>query len=343
MTRSLTYGFVLFILFFSSCQRDIPFVMQDATISEPVAPAHFPPPFLPKEDNKFTPARFELGRMLFYDTRLSRTQTVSCGSCHRLEHAMASDQAKDRGVENRRNTRNTPSLANVAWFPYFTSEGGVPTLEAQVFVPIQEHNEFDFNILDISERLQKDPNYVSLSQAAYGDKTDFFKITRALAVFERAMISSNSRYDAFLLGKTKLNPKEKEGMQLFFSERTQCASCHAGVLFTDFSFQNNGLHEVYEDIGRKRLTQKDEDLALFKVPSLRNCGVTAPYMRDGSISSLEAVVEHYNQGGKAHPSKSARIQALGLTSQEKAALVAFLHTLTDPVFCNNTHFKNPHP
>lgn len=337
--RSLFWIGLSFVLY--SCQRDVPFDMAPHDLSHFSVPAHFPPPLSPPDGNAYSYERFELGRMLFYDTRLSRTQTVSCGSCHQLSFAMASAHAKDTGVEGRMGTRNTPSLANVAWFPYFTSEGGVPTLEMQVLVPIQEHNEFDFNLLEIGERLQQDPVYRSLSKKAYGDKPDFYIITRALAVFERSLISSNSKYDAYIQGKAKLSKTEKEGLDLFNSPRTQCSSCHSGIFFTDFSFQNNGLKRDYTDIGRKRLTNKDEDYALFKVPSLRNCGITAPYMHDGSLQSLEEVVEHYNQGGKQTSIQSPLIRPLGLSEREKEALVAFLRTLNDPVFCSKEHLKNP--
>lgn len=296
-------------------------------------PEGFPDPIFP-EGNELTEARWILGKKLFFDPVLSRDSSISCASCHLPAFAFSDTAAFSPGVGGAPGTRNAPSLANVAYHPYFLREGGVPTLEMQILVPIQEHNEFDFNILLIAERLLRDSLYRAMSQAAYNREPDPFVVTRAIACFERTLLSGDSAYD-----RDELPPAAERGRQLFFGEKTQCSHCHGGFNFTHYAFENNGLYEEYADPGRFRLTGLEEDRALFKVPSLRNVALTGPYMHDGSIKSLEAVVAHYNSGGAAHPHKSPLIRPLELSAQERADLVAFLQSLTDEAFVNNPKFS----
>ncbi|MGH1434200.1 MAG: cytochrome-c peroxidase [Lewinella sp.] len=291
------------------------------------------------EDNAFTEARWQLGKQLFFDPIMSVDASISCASCHKPELAFSDDKAFSPGVAQRPGTRNSPSLANVAYHPYYTREGGVPTLEMQVLVPIQEHNEFDFNILLIAERLRADSTYYQMALDAYEREPDPYVITRALACFERSLISGNSAYDQYERGEKNLPPSVLRGKELFFSDRTHCSSCHGGFNFTNYTFANNGLYTNYEDLGRFRLTGKEQDRATYKVPSLRNIGITAPYMHDGSLATLEAVIEHYNSGGEDHPNKSPLLQPLLLNDQEKEDLIAFLQSLNDPLFNENPIFK----
>jgi cytochrome c peroxidase len=304
-------------------------------------PAGFPKVAYP-DNNLPTADRWLLGKKLFYDPILSVDGSISCASCHQQQLAFSDDRSVSLGVADRPGTRNAPSLANVAYHPYFMREGAVPTLEMQILVPIQEHNEFDFNVLRIADLLRQDASYVELAQKAYGREPDAFVITRAIANFERTLLSGNSRYDQYLADNTSnvLNEAEKRGMELFFSERTQCASCHAGFNFTNYSFQNNGLYEQYPDSGRFRLTRKETDRDKFKVPGLRNVEVTSPYMHDGSLTSLEEVLDHYNRGGHDHRNKSLLIKPLGLSEQEKADLIVFLGTLTDHDFLENPLYQD---
>ncbi len=328
--------FPLVVLFFFACKKE-----SNLPPAEPLlaVPAGFPAPVFP-EGNELTPERWALGKRLFFDPIMSSDRTVSCVSCHLPEQAFSDLRAFSPGVEGRPGTRNAPTLANIAYHPYFTREGGVPTLEMQILVPVQEHNEFDMNILDIAERLNQDSSYVQASHQAYGREPDAFVITRSIACFERTMLSGRSPYDQFLNGKkSALTATEKRGMDLFFSEKLACSQCHDGFNFTDYAFENNGLYDDYPDPGRFRLTGKEEDRALFKVPTLRNVGVTAPYMHDGSLPTLEAVVEHYNSGGKNHPHKSLLIKPLDLSAQEKVDLMGFLKALTDDGFLNNPKFR----
>lgn len=303
-----------------------------------IIPAYFPKINYPA-DNHYTFERWSLGKKLFYEKALSRTNEVSCGSCHQLAFSMADNEITSKGVEQRLNTRNTPSLANIAYHPYFTREGGVPTLEMQTLVPIQEHNEFDFNIVEIEEKLKSNSDYQLMSNNAYGRPLDYYVITRALANFQRSLISGNSFYDKYNNGEVTLNASQQNGLNLFLG-KAKCIACHSGFNFTNYAFENNGLYQNYKDIGRMRLTNNTADLGKFKVPSLRNVSVTAPYMHDGSMPNLFKVVEHYNNGGQPNPNKSELIKPLELSEAEINDLVRFLETLTDYQFLQNKKFEN---
>jgi cytochrome c peroxidase len=328
----------LIILFISACEK------------VEVEPLHFfdlmelPKGFSSIEvpsDNQFSQKRWELGKKLFFDPIMSSDSSISCASCHSSSLAFSDDVALSLGVNDRIGTQNAPTLANLAYHPYYTRAGGVPTLEMQILVPIQEHNEFDFNILLIVERLKNNPIYVQMASESYGREPNAFVITRALANFERSLISGYSRYDQFEnYNKNTLSKSEQRGMDLFFSDKTNCSSCHSDFNFTNYAFENNGLYEEYTDEGRFRLTQNETDKALFKVPTLRNIELTSPYMHDGSFQTLEEVIEHYNSGGKNHPHKNALIQPLNLSNKEKKELVAFLKSLTDESFIKNPLFQN---
>ena len=345
LTRSLFIGLLwyIFALFLFSCGGEvIGDVDPGGSSFKPVVPEGFPKLEYP-EDNRFTNARWQLGRKLFYDPVMSRDSTVSCSSCHKQSLAFADNLPTTPGVDNLPGVRNSPSLGNIGYHPYYTREGGVPSLEMQVLVPIQEHNEFGFNILLIQERLMNNDDYIELSKKAYDRNPDYFVITRALATFERSLISGNSAFDQY---KFQGNPRaiskdEIAGMELFYSARTNCATCHEGFNFTNYSFQNNGLYLQYADTGRQRLTGEASDRALFKVPSLRNVGLTGPYMHDGTFATLDEVIKHYNTGGKAHPNKSPLLKPLHLTGEEQQQLVAFLESLTDYDFISNPNFQKP--
>ena len=330
--------FVLIPLFWVACKKDAPIQKQEIGLEFIVIPEGFPPIEFPA-DNAFTKERWLLGKALFYEKQLSLDSSVSCASCHSQQFGFSDNVALSKGFKQRLGNRNSPSIINVAYHPYFTREGGVPSLEMQVLVPIQEHNEFNNNILDIAKRLSSNQKLQDLSYLAYNRPLDFYVIPRALATFERSLISGNSKYDQYKKGTLSLSDEEEKGMNLFFSDRTNCSDCHSGFNFTNYQFENNGLYETYNDPGRKRLTGLDSDLAKFKVPSLRNIEVTAPYMYDGSLPDLEAVLNHYNSGGKQHPNKSEKIQNLQLNQDEKKQIIAFLKTLTDVSFLNQSIFK----
>jgi len=303
-------------------------------------PEGFPIPDIP-EDNELTVERVALGKMLFYDPTLSLDSTFSCASCHLQEKGFADANPVSIGIKDRIGFRNVPTLANVAYHPYFFREGGNPALETQLLGPICAFEEMGFNAAELAERIKDHPTYTPLAQTLYDRPTmDLFTLSRSIASFERTLISGNSPFDQYYYqgNSDALTPQQIRGWQLFSSERTQCSSCHTGFDFSDYGFYNNGLYETYADEGRQRVTLADEDIGKFKVPTLRNIAQTAPYMHDGSLPTLEAVIAHYNQGGSNHPNKSPLISPLQLDEQEQKDLVAFLHMLTDTNFIENPAF-----
>jgi cytochrome c peroxidase len=329
---------LLFCTILNSCKQDTTIPSVKNKIID--IPKGFPPISFPA-DNGFTHERWALGKQLFFDKQLSKNNTISCASCHRQHVAFSDDVALSVGDNNAVGTNNTPTLANVAYHPYYTRAGGVPTLEMQILVPIQEHNEFNTNMIDVVEKLKQNSTYQILAKTAYNREIDAFVITRAIATFERSLISGNSRFDDFYYegNKTALNESEQRGFSLFTSSKTNCSSCHSGFDFTNYAFENNGLYITYADSGRMKFTKLPEDRAKFKIPTLRNIAVTAPYMHDGSFNTLKEVIEHYNNGGKNHINKSNLIRPLALTEQEKQDIINFLHSLTDNTFIQNPIFK----
>jgi cytochrome c peroxidase len=282
--------------------------------------------------------KIEMGRQLFYDPILSRDSTVSCATCHRQELAFTDGHPKSIGIRNQVLSRNSPTLTNVLNRPFLLLDGVNPNLEAQIMAPIQAHDEFDFHILLIVDRLKRSPNYVKLAKDGFGTEIDHRVVFSALATFERILISDDSPYDRYSKGqKNALSKSQKRGRKIFFN-KLYCSECHNGNDFTNDEITNNGLYVNYADSGRMRLTEQEEDRSLFKVPTLRNIEVTAPYMHDGSVSTLEDVVAHYESGGKLHKGKSNIIQPFKLSSKEKVDLVNFLKSLTDETFLTNPDF-----
>ena len=289
-------------------------------------------PVLPvPEGNELTVARVTLGKALFFDARLSLGTGLSCASCHHTDRAFSDTLALSIGAGGALGLRNAPTLANVAYHPAYFRDGGIPTLEQQVLAPIQTENEMASNIVDAAALLRTDEHYASLSRLGYDRELDPFVITRAIACYERTLVSGWSRYDRFIQGDQQaLGEEERHGWELFNSEETGCTNCHDGFDLSDHSYRNIGTSiDHTADPGRERITLDPADRGKFKVPTLRNVALTGPYMHDGSVATLEEVVEHFASGGVADPNKDALIHPLELTTQEKAALSAFLRALTD--------------
>lgn len=331
-----------FTLFFVACQKT---AVIDDTIVETddyalKIPVGFPNLDVPT-DNALTKSRIALGKMLFFDPILSRDSSRSCASCHAPHLAFSDSTATSVGVENRFGSRNSTALANVGYQKKLLREGGMALLEMQIAVPVQEHNEFDFNVVLIVDKLKNQAHYVRAAQKAYGREPDAFVLTRSIAAFERTLISGDSPFDQWFYQKKNAAVTEsvKTGYALFNSEKLSCGKCHDGFLFTNQGLENNGLYTTYADEGRFRLTRLESDKAVFKVPSLRNIALTAPYMHDGSFKTLEEVISHYETGGKVHPNKSTLLKPFALTSQEKTDLLAFLGSLTDHNFVRNAEFR----
>lgn len=295
-----------------------------------IIPEGFPEPVMP-EGNELTTSRVMLGKKLFFDPIVSKDSSVSCASCHLPELAFADTNRFSFGVENRLGKRNSPSILNIVYHKGFMRDGGMTSLEMQVLAPVQEHVEMDNNVLIIVEKMKNNLEYVNLSKRAYNREPDPYVFTHAISAYERTLIKADSKYDKYYKGnKDALSKSEKRGLALFKSKRTNCSECHSGILFSDFSIKNNGLYELnYADSGRMRVSLNEADRDLFKVPSLRNVAITQPYMHDGSLATLEAVIEHYNKGGEKHKQKSDLIKPLSLSIREKEDLVNFLKSLTD--------------
>ncbi len=290
--------------------------------------------------NELTESRITLGKKLFYETRLSADNSISCGSCHKADFAFADLIALSNGIRNQTVFRNTQPLFNLAWNTHFFRDGGVNRLHLAALNPIQNPAEFDNNLLEIVKRLQSDNAYLSLFNKAYNDGLSGNNLLHALACFQLSLISGNSNYDKYVNGaSTALNEAEKRGMQLFFSERTGCNSCHTAPLFTNRAFKSNGFFSEYADSGRQRITMLESDRGLFSVPSLRNIAYTAPYMHNGSIKTLDEVIATYNHGGSTFANKDSLIRPLNLSNTERADLVAFLNALSDPTFIIDKRFK----
>lgn len=278
-------------------------------------------------DNEPDAQKIVLGERLFFDPIVSIDSSISCASCHKEVYGFADDVAISPGVEDRLGKRNSPSLWNVGYQPYFMREGGVPTLEMQVLVPVQEHSEMAFNMVLLAQRLNANTAYKNDFLEAFGDSASAFTITRALAQYERTLIQEPTSFDEYVRGDNgALSIAAKKGFELFYG-KAGCDHCHSGPLMTNFGFYNNGTQIGPDDYGRAELTLDSADFYLFKVPSLRKVALTAPYMHDGSLASLRDVLEQYNQGGVGHDYTSDGIEPLNLNESELVALEEFLSTL----------------
>ena len=284
------------------------------------------------DDNPFSEASIKLGGELFFESLLSKDSSISCQSCHLISEAFTDHLPVGEGVFGRKVTRNTPTLINIGLHPYFMADGKFNSLEDQVLGPINEHREFDMSPEEVISRLKSIPRYNELSNSAYSQDITIEIVQKSLANFERIIVSEGAKFDQFMEGEFELTSEEKAGWKLFNSTKLKCIQCHNGYNFTNYSFENNGLYTSYSDSGRALMTGREEDVAKFKVPSLRNIAITFPYMHDGSFSSLEEVINHYSSGGKGHVSQSEFIKGFSITAEEKKALIAFLNTLTDTRF-----------
>lgn len=279
--------------------------------------------------NPLTSQKVALGERLFFDPILSRDQSVACSTCHLTDLAFTDGLPLSKGIDGRVGIRNSPTLVNIAYQRLLFWDGGALTLENQVFAPLQDHNEMDAELDNVLERLNNDSDYREAFEKAFGEEATLRSLTQALASFQRTIRSGGSSYDEYLEGKEDgLNKSQLRGLDLF-ENKARCNTCHNGFLLTNQSFENNGLMVLNADSGRARVTLNSEDFGTFRVPSLRNVAVTAPYMHDGRFASLEDVIAHYNHGGSDTRNRHEAIKPLKLSDQEQADLVAFLNALTD--------------
>lgn len=343
-------------------------------------PAGFPEPVVPA-DNPMSEAKFQLGRYLFHDKRLSGNGTQACASCHFQHLAFTDGRATSVGSTGEATTRSAMSIVNAAYYPTLTwANPSQYTMEIQAQVPMFVDNigvELginDENKDEVLARFRNDPGYRRMFADAYPDVAqpiDFLRIVHAITTFERGVIAGDSLYDRALRGQVKLNAQQERGRALFFGEKGRCAQCHKGFNFSDqtvaagmksadMPFHNTGLYNVdgkgaYPDInpGLIGVMPEPQNMGRFRTPTLRNIAVTAPYMHDGSIPTLEAVLDHYAghgrliqsgpyQGdGRSSPLKDPIVDLIRLEPRDKGDIIAFLKTLTDEGLLSNPRFSDP--
>ncbi len=285
-------------------------------------------------DNPLTAAKATLGRKLFFDTILSVDRSISCATCHDPERSFTDDRTKAVGVFDRVGPRRVPKLLNRGYGRSFFWDGRIPTLEEQVLQPVINSLEMDLEVSEAVARLASDPAYPSEFREAFGREPNRDDLARALASYVRTILSGDSRYDRYVAGDTEaLNDTERLGLEVFRG-KGNCVTCHLGPNLTDERFHNTGVGYEdgrFEDDGRFGVSGRESDRGAFKTPTLRNVAQTAPYMHDGSIATLEDVIDDYDNGGTPNPYLDREIRKLGLTVAEKAALAAFMRTLTGTV------------
>jgi cytochrome c peroxidase len=291
-------------------------------------PAHVPTP----PDNAGTPARVELGKVLFFDPRLSGSGATSCASCHNPGLGWSDGLKTGIGVGGQILGRATPTIINTAFNTQFMWDGRKKSLEDQALGPMKAKDEMDTDFAALFERLRAMPGYVALFDQAYPrEGITEETIAKALAAFERTVVSNDSPFDRWLAGDTRaLTPGQWRGFQVFLDpNKGNCAACHSGPNFTDNGFHNIGVKTSgQQDLGRFNIRAIASMKGAFKTPSLRDIELTAPYFRDGSATTLREVVEHYVRGGDDRSNLSPDMKPLKLSEQEKEDLLAFLRSLT---------------
>lgn len=340
-------------------------------------PKDFPKPQVPV-DNPMTDAKVSLGRHLFYDKNLSANGQQSCASCHQQSNAFAEKLLTSVGSTGEVHHRNSQALVNVAYNKNLTwAHSELNTLERQIIIPLFGEVPLEMGVTGNEEmvlaRFETDEYRAMFDRAFDYDKANFDHIVKALASFVRSLLSFNSRFDqyAYAMQDDALTESEIRGMDLFFSERLECHHCHGGFNFTQstshenqildrHAFHNTGLYNLDDkgaypksDQGLIEVTQEPHDMGKFRAPTLRNIALTAPYMHDGSLTTLEQVIEFYGDAGRnieqgenlgdgrKNQYKSQFVKGFTLTEQEKVDLLAFLHTLTDESFTTNPAYSDP--
>lgn len=378
--EKVTWALVVPLSLSSACADDMTQDEPEPAPYEWNLPPGFPAPVVP-EDNPMSADKVELGRYLFYDQRLSANQTQSCGSCHEQALAFADGEVTPEGSTGEILARNSFGLSNSAYSSTLTwASPLLLTLEEQALIPMFGEFPVELGITgneeEVLARFAEDPMYVTMFAAAFPDEPDpirFANIAKAIASFVRTMISGNSAYDryAYQDDKDALSESQLRGMRLFFEERLECHHCHGSFNFTmatyhensvffETSFNNTGLYNIdgmgaypIDNTGLYEITGEPSDMGKFKAPTLRNIALTGPYMHDGSIETLEEVLDFYAAGGRliedgpyagdgrANPYKSGFITGFTLTEEEREDVLNFLDSLTDETFITDPRFANP--
>jgi cytochrome c peroxidase len=310
------------------------------------------------DDNPLSVEGIRLGRKLFYETKLSKNNTISCASCHQQSHAFTDGRRFSLGYDATPTKRNSMTLTNILWVNAFFWDGRATTLESQAQTPLTDPHEMGQSLDSSVRKLAADPLYSPLFAAAFGgggpEAITPDRLIKALTQFERTLISANSRYDQYIRGETTLTPEQQRGLSLFYGSAARgvrsagCGNCHGGPRTFNETYHNNGLDKNPQDSGRAAVTHMDYDKGRFRVVTLRNIALTAPYMHDGRFTTLEEVIDHYSDHLQPSSTLSPTLRDtantpinLHLTPQEKADLIAFLHTLTDSTFITDPRFSNP--
>jgi cytochrome c peroxidase len=337
-----------------SCQQEpvdrydpTPYSLEYGVLPEPNIPA----------DNPLTVQGVKLGRMLFYENRLSGDNTMNCASCHKQSTAFSDSRRLSLGIDGLEGKRQAMSTVNMLWNRngYFW-DGRAATLREQSLMPIQDPLEMHEVLDNVVRKLSHDTTYIYQFERAFGDMAiTSERISLALEQFMHSIVSYRSKYDRYLEGKDTLTAQEERGRELFFAEYNpffpelsgaDCQHCHSGKTFDEPEYKVNGLDVNYADEGRARVTGDESDHGAMKVVTLRNIALTPPYMHDGRFWSLEEVVDHYNSGLHANTNLDPALEmtrgtGLMLTAEDKAALVAFLKTLTDYELINDPRYTSP--
>ncbi|WP_228451726.1 cytochrome-c peroxidase [Chryseobacterium sp. SN22] len=344
--RETALRFLLFlsVLTLFSCADDPMEPLSEDEVYLLEKPSGFPEITFDVTENPVTVNGVALGKQLFYEGRLSRNNTISCGFCHIQEYAFTHHGHNvSHGIDDRLGIRNAPPLQNMAFLKNYTWDGAGHHLDERSLVPITTDFEMDSSLPEAVGKLNADPKYKKLFKAAYGNENiTGEKVLKALSQFMATMVSADSKYDRMKKGTAAFTTEENQGMALF---QQKCASCHSGGLFTDESYRNTGMYynAQFGDRGRYRVTLDWNDNMKFRVPSLRNVEYTAPYMHDGRFYTLEAVMNFYSDNVENQPNIDPLLKQNGhlgipMTGQEKQLIIAFLKTLSDKNFIANPKF-----
>ncbi len=306
-------------------------------------PSGFPAPVYRFADNPLTVEGFELGRKLFYDNRLSSDTEHACASCHQQIAGFGTyEHDRSHGVNHSHTLRNAPVLFNLAWSPVYHWDGAFTSLDDEIAQPLNGVIEMGENFNDIIKYLEADGDYREQFKKVF--RSPFIRpefVLKALSQFTGFMVSADSRYDRYKKGLLSFTVQEENGYQVF---KANCATCHPEPMFTDYSFRNIGLpiDTGLKDYGRMRVTGKGSDSLKFRVPTLRNCYISANYMHDGRFNTLGQCINHYRTGVQSGPTLDPLLQnGITLTNAQASDLSIFLRTLTDSAFLRDPRFKAP--